>query len=134
MEKLSTKMTRTLTSKALTFDHEETTAAARGESPRQPRDVLRVGPHKEDGVIKDISASGCLIASEVDVAIGDVIIVPIHAPGLLHMRVLGVVVRKVIQGGFAVRFVRPSVTERTLLSRFVEHVLKEHGSSVGVGG
>ncbi len=90
------------------------------------------GLHKEDGVIKDISANGCFIASEVDVAIGDAITIPVHAPGLLHMRVLGVVVRKVAGGGFAVRFVRLSVTDRTLLSRFVEHVLKGHASSAGV--
>jgi len=44
------------------------------------------------------------------------------------MRVLGVVVRKVVTGGFAVRFVRLSVTDRTLLSRFVGHVLKGHES------
>jgi len=91
------------------------------------------GPHKQDGVIKDISATGCFITSPADVAIGDSITVPVHAPGLLHMRAPGVVVRKVVTGGFAVRFVRLSVTDRTLLGRFVEHVLKGHTSSAGVG-
>ncbi len=89
------------------------------------------GPHKQDGVIKDISATGCFITSPADVAIGDSITVPVHAPGLLHMRAPGVVVRKVVTGGFAVRFVRLSVTDRTLLDRFVAHVLKGDTSSAG---
>jgi hypothetical protein len=58
--------------------------------------MLRVGTHKEDGAIKDISASGCFVASGADVAIGDAITLTVHAPGLLHMRALGVVVRKVV--------------------------------------
>ncbi len=49
------------------------------------------------------------------------------------MRARGIVVRKVGTGGLAVRFVKLSVTERTLLGRFVEHVLKELGSSAEGG-
>jgi len=42
-------------------------------------------------------------------------------------------VHTIIKGGFAVRFVKPSVSERTLLGVFVEHVLNGRASSAEGG-
>jgi len=72
-------------------------------------------------------------SGRADVAIVDAILVPINAPQSAAHEGAGVVVHTIIKGGFAVRFVKPSVSERTLLGVFVEHVLNGRASSAEGG-
>lgn len=80
------------------------------------------GPVEREGVIRDISVMGCFIATGEQVAAGDAILIGLGIPGLIHMRIEGLVVRRERGEGFGVRFKKMSGTEQALLSHAVRYL------------
>jgi hypothetical protein len=72
-------------------------------------------------VIKDISQGGCFLITKDEVAVGHTVRVEIGFPNLLHMRVKGIVVRRVPNIGVGICFNSLTTTEKTLLSRVIEN-------------
>ena len=94
--------------------------AVRAEAP------LRVawswGPVEQEGVLRNISAGGCFIEAGGEVSLGDRIQYRLSVPGLLHMQMAGMVVRRRSGEGFTLRFSKLSATEEALLERAVRHL------------
>ena len=94
--------------------------AARAEAPFKV--VWNWGPVEQEGVIRNISIGGCFIEAGGEVSIGDRIKFRLSVPGLLHMEMVGMVVRRRQGEGFALRFTKLSATEQALLERAVRHL------------
>jgi hypothetical protein len=84
--------------------------------------VWNWGPVEQDGVIRNISVGGCFIKAGGEVSLGDRIQFRLTVPGLLHMQMSGMVVRRRQGEGFALRFTKLSATEQALLERAVRHL------------
>ena len=104
---------------------------ASAEGRRRPRAVraeapLKVvwswGPVEQEGILRNISVGGCFIEAGGEVSLGDRIHFRLSVPGLLHMQVAGLVVRRRSGEGFALRFSKVSTTEQALLERAVSHL------------
>jgi len=94
--------------------------AARAEAPIKV--VWSWGPVEQEGVLRNISVGGCFIEAGGEVSPGDRIQFQLSVPGLLHMRMAGMVVRRRQGEGFALRFAKLSATEQSLLERAVKHL------------
>jgi hypothetical protein len=94
--------------------------AARAEAPLDV--VWSWGPVEQRGVLRNISVGGCFIEAGGEVSLGDRIQFRLSVPGLLHMQMAGMVVRRRQGEGFALRFAKLSATEQALLGRAVRHL------------
>jgi hypothetical protein len=110
---------------------------APAEGRRRPRTArvatpLKVvwswGPVEQEGVLRNISVGGCFIETVDEVCLGDRIQFHLSVPGLLHMQMGGMVIRRRQREGFALRFTKLSATEQALLGRAVRH-LQARGSA-----
>lgn len=80
------------------------------------------GPVEQEGTLRNISVGGCFIEARGEVSLGDRIQLRLSVPGLLHMQVAGMVVRRRQGEGFALRFNKVSATEQALLGRAIRHL------------
>ena len=80
------------------------------------------GPVEQQGVLRNVSVGGCFIEAGGEVSLGDRIQFRLSVPGLLHMQVAGMVVRRRQGEGFALRFNKLGATEQSLLERAVRHL------------
>ena len=94
--------------------------AVRAKAPL--RVVWSWGPVEQEGRLRNISVGGCFIEAGGEVSLGDRIEFRLSVPGLLHMQMAGMVVRRRSGEGFALRFGRMSATEQALLERGVRHL------------
>ena len=94
--------------------------AARAEAPLEV--VWSWGPVEQEGVLRNVSVGGCFIEAGGEVSLGDRIQFRLSVPGLLHMQMAGMVVRRRQGEGFALRFAKLSATEQALLERAVRHL------------
>ena len=99
--------------------------AVRAEAPLGV--VWSWGPVEQEGVLRNISVGGCFIEAGGEVSLGDRIQFRLSVPGLLHMQMAGMVVRRQRAEGFALRFNKLSATEQSLLERAVRH-LRRHAA------
>lgn len=99
--------------------------AVRAEAPLQV--LWHWGPVEQPGVVRNICVGGCFIEAEGEVSLGDKIQFRLSVPGLLHMQMGGMVVRRQRGEGFALRFNKLSATEQSLLERAVRH-LQRHAA------
>ena len=68
------------------------TRAVRAEAPLKV--VWSWGPVEQEGILRNISAGGCFIEAGGEVSLGDRIQFRLSVPGLLHMQMAGMVVRR----------------------------------------
>lgn len=94
--------------------------AVRAEAPLKV--MWSWGPVEQEGVLRNISVGGCFIEAEGQLSLGDRIQFRLSVPGLLHMQMAGMVVRRSSGEGFALRFNKLSATEQALLERAVRHL------------
>lgn len=77
---------------------------------------------KGQGIISDISDTGCFILTGGQVEPDELISVELDVPSLLRMHLWGSVVYSSEPIGFAIRFKELSATEQTSLARVLDHL------------
>jgi hypothetical protein len=85
-----------------------------------------------EGVLANISSTGCYVSGAHDLAVGDAVEVELTLPGRLTVPLKGLVARVKEGEGFGLRFRGLSATERLLLERAVWHLssMLEHNRPI----
>ena len=89
------------------------------------------GENMYEGIIRDISRTGCFILATERVSRRLHVFIEIGLPGLLHMRLQGAVTREVRGVGFGVKFHSISATERLMLERLLQQLTKKRSVKRG---
>ena len=83
------------------------------------------GAERHEGVVFNLSVTGCFIVTPADVPTGAVIRVEVGRPNLLHMTLEGKAVHILKGRGVGVRFKDVSGTQQALLAKLLENITEQ---------
>ena len=88
---------------------------------------LECGAERYGAVILDLGPQGCFVLTAQEFLVGDVVRVEVGKPGLLHMTLEGVVVRRARARGVGIRFRGVTATQQVLLAKLLQSPGRPHG-------
>ena len=89
------------------------------------RTFWEVGAERHEGVVLNLSVTGCFVVTPAEVPIGSVVRVEVGQPNLLHMTLEGKAVHFLKGRGFGVRFKDVTQTQQILLAKLIQKLLEQ---------
>ena len=80
---------------------------------------------RHEGVVLNLSATGCFIGTPVEVQAGSVVRVEVGQPNLLHMSLEGKAVHILKGRGLGVRFKDVTTTQQSLLTKLLKNLIEQ---------
>lgn len=83
------------------------------------------GVERHEGVVLNLSATGCFVVTPVVVPAGSTVRVEVGQPSLLHMTLEGRAVHVLKGRGFGVRFKDVTHTQQILLTKLLQKLIEQ---------
>jgi hypothetical protein len=83
------------------------------------------GAERHEGVVLNLSVTGCFIVTPANVLAGTVIRVEVGQPNLLHMTLEGRAVHILKGRGVGVRFKDMTLTQQALLAKLLKNIIEQ---------